>query len=126
MRGLTGILGVVLALWAGYFVYQNYTAQQDLLDRPPQQQIDVIGVESDLRSMANAERQFLATRGTYAPLEQLERDGLLPGGTERRGYRYSAEIDGDRGFTILAEPVDPAKADWPTLSIDESMQITRQ
>jgi hypothetical protein len=107
-------------------VYQNYASQRELLDRPPQQQIDVVAIESQLRAMANAERQFFATRGAYASLEQLESDGFLSGRREHRGYRFSAEVDGDRGFTILAEPIDPAKEDWPVLSIDQSMHITRE
>lgn len=120
------LVAIVLALGGGYFVYQNYVTQATLVEEPPQQRIDVIGVESDLRSMANAERQFLASRGTYAPLEQLESEGLLAGGTERRGYRFTAQIDGTSGFTITAEPVDPDKADWPTLTIDETMEIVPQ
>jgi hypothetical protein len=68
----------------------------------------------------------MATRGAYATLEQLESEGLLVGGTERRGYRFTAQIDGTIGFTITAEPIDPYKADWPTLTIDETMEIVGQ
>jgi hypothetical protein len=126
VKGLSALVVLALALGAGYLVYQNYATQAGLVDQPPQQQIDVVGVESDLRSMANAERQLMATRGTYATLEELEREGLLVGGTERRGYSYTAQIDGTSGFTITAEPIDPDKADWPTLTIDETMEIVRQ
>jgi hypothetical protein len=117
---------MALALGAGYVVYQNYTSQRALVDRPPQQQIDVVAIESDLRMMANAERQFFAARGSYATLDELEREGMLTGARERRGYTYTAEIDGTRGFTIVAEPTDPDRADWPVLSIDQSLQIRRE
>ncbi len=52
-------------------------------------------------------------------------DNLLPGGTEQRGYTYSAEI-GANGFTITATPTAEDKADWPTLSINESMKVIEQ
>jgi hypothetical protein len=126
MRGFATLVGLVLALAGGYFVYQNSIRQHDFGDSPPQHQIDVVGVESALRSMANAERQFLATHGRYGTLDDLEREGLLQGGTERRGYRFTADAEGSRSFSIVAEPVDPDKAEWPTLVIDESMEITQQ
>ena len=126
MRGFATLVGLVIALGGAYFVYQNHLVQGEFADEPPQLQIDTIGIENDLRSIANAERQFLATRGTYGTLEQLEREGLLPGGAERRGYRFTAGVDGNRAFSIVAEPVDPGKAEWPTLVIDESMEITRR
>jgi hypothetical protein len=123
---MRGLVALVLALGIGYFVYQTYLVQHSPAGVAPQQQIDLVGIESDLRSMAGAERQFFAAHGRYASFEELEHQELLSGGAERRGYRFTAEVNGSTGFTILAEPIDPDKAEWPTLSIDESMQITRQ
>jgi hypothetical protein len=123
---MRGLLAVVVALGVGYFVYQSYFSQGGPAGGPPQQQIDVVGVETDLRSMATAERQFFVTHGRYATLEELENQELLTGGAERRGYRFTADVNGSTGFSIVAEPVDPDKAQWPTLSIDETMQVSRQ
>lgn len=125
MKGLS-LVALVLALATGYVLYQRYLVQGLPDGMPPQQQIDVVGVESDLRTMAAAERQFFASQGRYATLEQLASEGLLSGGTDRRGYRFTADVDSSTSFTIVAEPADPDKAGWPTMSIDESMQITRR
>lgn len=66
------------------------------------------------------------THGTYATLEQLRREDLLPGGTEQRGYVLSAIVTGSDRFTITATPTDANKTDWPTLEISESMQVTQR
>ena len=40
--------------------------------------------------------------------------------------RGAAEVDDGQHFKITAKPVDPAKASWPTISIDELMQVSQQ
>ncbi len=68
----------------------------------------------------------MATHGKYATLEQLSEDSLLPGGTEQRGYTFTAEVNGATGFTITATPTDNDKDDWPTLEITELMKVTER
>ena len=120
-----GLIGVLVVLCAGFFIYQR-----SLSDLPagesPTEQIDTVAIRQRLLAIGQTERQYQATHGAYATLEQLAADNLLPGGTEQRGYTYTAEVDGARGFTITATPTDPKKADWPTLSITESMQVKEQ
>jgi hypothetical protein len=87
----------------------------------------VVGVRSDLLAIAQAERLYMASNGTYASVEKLQQDGGLTfAGANRRGYNYAAEVEGGQHFRITATPVDPAKAAWPTLSIDDTMQISQQ
>ena len=65
--------------------------------------------------------------GMYATLEQLQQDGSLTfSPVNRRGYSYVAEVDGGLHFSIIARPSDPTKQGWPSLSIDETMQIVQQ
>ena len=118
-----GLIAVVVVLGVGLFMYQRSIEQ--LPGDSPQEQIDTIAIRQRLLTIAQTERQYQASKGKYATLEQLENDNLLPGGTEQRGYTYSAEI-GANGFTITATPTAEAKADWPTLSIDESMKVIEQ
>ena len=61
-----------------------------------------------------------------ATLDQLSEENLLPGGTEQRGYRFTAVVNGNIGFTITATPIDRNKSGWPTLVVTESMQVTEQ
>ena len=124
MRSVAGILGLVLV---AAIVYCLYSAQFSRIEgeMPPAQQIDLVGVRSDLISLAQSERIFLATNGVYGTLEQLQRSGSLgPSRAGRRGYVYEAETDGGRHFRIVARSTDPSGAARPVLSIDETMQIS--
>lgn len=126
MRGMATIVGLVVALGGGYFVYQTYLAQNNLAQTPPQQQIDIVGVRSTLLAIGQAERQYLVAHATYGTLDQLRDEGLLTVGTEQRGYFFSVAIDGSRGFAITAAPSDSNKVGGPTLAINETMQITER
>jgi hypothetical protein len=119
-----GILGVVIVLCVGFLVYQRSIADISE-DGSPQEQIDTVAIRQRLLTIAQAERQYQASNGKYATLEQLASDNLLPGGTEQRGYSFSADIS-STGFTITATPAAEDKADWPTLEITEAMQVTEK
>jgi hypothetical protein len=119
-----GILGVVIVLCAGFFVYQRSIA--DISEEgSPQEQIDTTAIRQRLLTIAQTERQYQASNGKYATLEQLADDNLLPGGTEQRGYTFTASITSS-GFTITAAPTADDKEDWPTLEITETMQVTER
>jgi hypothetical protein len=112
MRSSLTILGLVVAVGCGKAP-------------PPQQQIDVVGIRSELLTIGKAEGRYLVDHSTYATLEQLEQD-LLTGGADRRGYIFKLTVDGSQGFTVTAIPSDADKAAWPTLMMDQTMQITQQ
>ena len=120
-----GLISVLVVLCAGFFIYQRSIA--DLPEgESPQEQIDTTAIRQRLLTIGQTERQYQATHSSYATLEQLAADSLLPGGTEQRGYTFTATVNGAAGFTITATPTDPKKEDWPTLTIDESMQVKEQ
>jgi hypothetical protein len=120
-----GFVSLLALLGVGYVVMQR-SAGSGSDPASPQERIDVLSIRQQLLTIGQAERQYLATHGTYASLEQLEQDDLLPGGTETRGYVFSAVVAGANGFTITATPVDPEKSDWPVLVIDESLQVAER
>jgi hypothetical protein len=93
---------------------------------PPQQQIDTVGIRSELLVIGKAEGQYLVAHSTYATLEQLQQDSLLTGGADRRGYTFSVEVSGSQGYTVTATPSDAGKKDWPTLVMDQTMQVTER
>lgn len=127
MKTAGAILGLVIVLAVGYFIFKSQFSPGPTGSAPPQQTIDVTGVRSDLLAIAQAERLYLASHGAYASVDQLQQDGSITfSGTNRRGYNYVAEVDDGQHFQITATPADPAKAGWPTLSIDENMQVTQQ
>src|SRR5215472_17721392 len=91
---------------------------------PPQQQVDVVGIRSELLAIGQAERQYLVAHGSFGTLDELQQERLLTGGANRRGYEFSAQVDGAQGFTVTAVPSDPDKQHWPTLAIDQTMQVS--
>jgi hypothetical protein len=127
MKKAGGVLGLLIVLVVGWFIVKSQFTQGPTGGAPPKQTIDVVGVKSDLLAIAQAERMYLASHGSYAPLDQLQQEGSLSfSGSSRRGYNYAAEVDDGQHFKITATPSDPAKQGWPTVTIDETMQVTQQ
>jgi hypothetical protein len=127
MKSAGALLALVIVLAVGYFIYKSQFQQGATGGAPPKEVIDVVGVKNDLLAIGQAERVYLANHGSYASIDQLQTDGSLNfSGTNRRGYNYVAETDDGQHFQVRATPSDPAKSAWPTLSIDENMQITQQ
>src|SRR5579863_3607008 len=124
MRVAASILGLVIVLAVGYWVYRA-----ELIGGAPAgaatvvDQANVAGVKSDLISIGQAERLYLAAHDSYASLDQLQQEGSIPFGS-RHGYDFSVDVDGAQHFKVSATP-SGAKASWPSLSIDETMQITQ-
>jgi hypothetical protein len=126
MRAAGAILGLVIVVAIIWFVVKSQYSQGPGSAQPPKETIDVVGVKSDLLAIAQAERMYMASHGSYASVEELQQDGSITfSGANRRGYSYTAEVDDGQHFKITAKPTDPAKASWPTLSIDETMQVTQ-
>jgi hypothetical protein len=121
------LLGLLIAGVIVWFVVKSQFPQAPGGTRAPAAMINVVGVKGDLVAIGQAERLYLASHGSYASLEELQQDGSITfSGTNRRGYSYTASVDDGQHFKVTATPADPAKATWPTLSIDDTMQVTQQ
>jgi hypothetical protein len=118
-----GFISVIVVLCAGLFMYQR--SASSLPADSPQEQVDTVAIRQRLLTIAQTERNYQASNGKYATLEQLAGEELLPGGTEQRGYTYTAAIEA-AGFTITATPTAPDKTTWPTLQITEAMQVVEK
>lgn len=126
MRSAGTILGLVVALVIGYTIYRAQLVESPAGGALPKEVVNLTGVKSDLLAIGQAERVHLASHGTYASIEQLQQEGSIIFEGNRRGYTYEAEVDDGQHFHIVAKPSNPAKAGWPTLVIDETMEITQQ
>jgi|WetSurMetagenome_2_1015567.scaffolds.fasta_scaffold594989_2 hypothetical protein len=126
MRAVFGIAALLIVFLIGTLIY---TAQiREIGDgKTLVHQINLTAVRSDLFSLAQAEKLHCATNGSYATLEELRRSNVLNSIPEagRSGYLYTAEVDGAVHFKITASSTDSARSDLPTLSIDETLQISQ-
>jgi hypothetical protein len=128
MRGVISLIGLVVVVGIGMFIYRGYfTAGGGAVTmgtNNPRAAVDISGVKSDLTAMAQAERTNQALNGNYAPLEELHSNGnlLVDPARNRDGYTYSAQVSAGH-FSITATYSGPASG-MPTLSIDETMQVT--
>ena len=120
-----GLVGLLIVLGCGFYIYQR-SVTSTLGDTSPQEQIDTVAIRQRLITIGQTEKQYMATHGKYATLEELSEENLLPGGTEQRGYTFTARVNGGTGFTITATPTDDDKEDWPTLDITENMKVTER
>jgi competence protein ComGC len=127
VRAALSLLGLVIVLAIIWMVIKTQITHGPSGGTPPKQVIDVVGVKTDLMAIGQAERLYLASHGTYASLDQLQQDGAISfSGAHRRGYNYTAEVNDGQHFKITAAPSGSAQEGWPTLSIDENMQVTQE
>ena len=127
MRVAASLVGLVIVVAITWFVIKAQYSNGPEGMKPPAEVIDVVGVKSDLLMIAQAERQYLASHGSYASVDDLQQDGSITfGGSNRRGYNYTTDIDGGQHFKVTASPVDASKPGWPTLTIDENMEVAQQ
>ena len=122
MRAAAGLLSVVIALAAGYWFYAKDVKTMGA-PGAPQTVISTVGVKSDLLSIAQAERMYEATHGSYASLDELYTSGALTvRKSGRDGYTYSSETSAE-GFTITARCQPQPSTPRPSFSIDQDMQV---
>jgi Tfp pilus assembly protein PilE len=127
MKTAASVLGLVIVVAIIWLLVKTQSTQGPTGGASPKQVIDVVGVKADLLAIAQAERLYLASHGSYAGIDQLQQEGAISfAGANRRGYNYTAEVNDGEHFKITAAPSDPAKIGWPTLWIDENMEVMQQ
>ena len=126
MKGIVGLLGLMIALGIGAYLYTG--SARSAADAAggagsPKMAIDVTGVKNDLIAFGNAEKQQYALEGKYLSLDDLRAKGSTIPADHRGPFTYSAEI-GETGFKVTAtyggEPIAGAPK---SLSIDQTMQV---
>lgn len=119
-----GLLGVLIALAIGAYIYTQQAKSVGKEAGNPRATIDLVGVKMDLNNLAQAERRYQAREGHYGTLDQLRSGGDISMAGDHRGpYTYSASAS-DTSFTVTATYSGPPNPDAPqSLSIDENMQM---
>ncbi|MGH9729520.1 MAG: type IV pilin protein [Candidatus Acidiferrales bacterium] len=122
MRGLLGLLITAVIVVLGYWYFVSKT-QSSGAPAAPAQAISTVGVQSDLLSIAQAERIYWTSHNSYASLDELYSSGALAvKKSGRAGYTYSAETSSG-GFTVTARCDAAATPGCPSFAVDESMQV---
>jgi hypothetical protein len=116
-----GFIVLVMAVAAGAYVYTRQVQSVTKVGSNPQTTIDVTAVRNDLLALANAERQYFASNGKYASLDELRTGGgiNIP---SRANYSYSAETTGTT-FKIVAVYSGPDTRAPKRLTVDENMTV---
>lgn len=121
MGRILGLLGVVIAMAIGLYVYSSQIKSTEAVPAAnPATAANITGVKTDLLSIANAERGYLAQEGHYASFDELVSGKYLTITGSRPPYSYDVETSGD-GFRVTAtrsEPGSPAKV-W----VDQTMEV---
>ena len=126
MKGMVGVVGLVIALAIGAYLYTH--SAKSAADTAggagsPKMAIDVTGVRSDLIAFATAEKQTYALDGKYLSIDEMRSKGSSIPGDHRGPFTYSSEVS-DTGFTITATYSGDAVAGVPKqMSIDQTMEV---
>jgi hypothetical protein len=126
MGRIFSFIGLLIAAAVGIYLWsqQAKTAIGGPNTAAPTATVNIVGVQNDLLSMANAERRHFALAGRYVSLDQLVPSGeinRLPG--DRGPCSYDASVS-DASFRISATCTGQAEPGKPrAFSIDETMQI---
>jgi len=119
-----GLLVSVIAIATGLYLYatQSQTTAGSLPGGTLKSAPNITGVRGDLLSIANAERNYMASEGRYATsIDNLVDAHYLTIRGERPPYSYSIETNAS-GFRVVA--TRSGESGVPSeISIDETMQI---
>jgi len=127
-----GLISTLLVAAIGMGVYMHFLKQ----DSPgpgmvATQAISLTGVQTDLMSIAQAERMYYAQNGSYTDLPTLASNGTMNiARTGRDGYTYSVDPSAN-GFIATARytappldvPAGVTPPHFPTISVDQTMEI---
>lgn len=122
MRALVTLL-VAAVIGFGIYHFALRNVQPEGERTSVTQSITLTGVRNDLNAIAKAQRIHLTQHGRYGTMDELLNSAALsltPRG--REGYDYIVEVGGN-WFTITARYTRPSELRWPTLMIDQSMEI---
>jgi hypothetical protein len=127
MTRLFGFVGVLAALAAGMYIYAKQAQSTSAVAgaNNPKAAVNIIGVRSDLMSIAQAERSYFATEGKYGSLDELVSSHALSVLGHRPPYTYDVETSGS-GFRVTATRSGDDNSGTPAeLSVDENMQFSQ-
>jgi hypothetical protein len=120
MGRMFGFFGLLIVVGIGAYIYVGQVRTITPHGSSPTAAINVTAVRNDLIALANAERQFFASNGKYATLDELRANSTITSG--RADYTYSADIlDSSFKITAIYSGTDPHAP--KRISVDDAMNI---
>jgi hypothetical protein len=122
MKGVFGILAMVISMAIGVYIYSLQVKTLTPVAGPgnAEEVALITGVKNDLIGIANAERGYLASQGKYASLEELTAGNYLTIKGERPPYIYDVEV---ATGSFRATATRTTKGAPAQLWITETMQV---
>jgi hypothetical protein len=124
MRSLGSMVGLLVFAVIGLLTYKFYFSRTDATGAgTPTQQIDSIGVRTDLLGIAKAESTYQVEHNTYTSLDELVSSGALSmKKTSRDGWVYDVQPS-DNTFLVIAHCPTTTQPGCSSLEIDQTMEI---
>jgi hypothetical protein len=124
MRSVGGLIGLLVVALISVLVYKFYFSSAGPAGTTtPTETIDVVGVKNDLVAIAQAERAYQATNGSYASLAELtSSDALTMVKQGRDGYTYEVETSSD-GFRAIAHCPAARFPGCTNYAVDQTMEV---
>jgi hypothetical protein len=117
-----GFIMLIIVVAIGGYLYTRQAQSVTTVGGNPETTIDVTAVRNDLLAIARAERNYFASNGKYATLDELRTNGDMKV-QNRLNYSYSAQTS-DTGFKIIADYSGPDPKAPQRFTVDETMAIT--
>lgn len=118
------MVGLLIFALIGVLMYKFYFSRTDATGADtPAQQIDSVGVRTDLLGIAKAESTYQVEHNTYASLDDLVSSGALSmKKTSRDGWLYDVQPS-DYTFLVIAHCPKTTQPSCTDLQIDQTMEI---
>jgi hypothetical protein len=116
-----GFISILITMAVGMYIYTSQVRSTSPAGTAnPEGTVNIVGVQNDLLSIARAEREYAAEKGSYASLDELVSANYVTVKGERPPYSYQVDTSSS-GFRVTATrsgPGSPAQI-W----IDDTMQV---
>ncbi len=125
MSRIFGFLSLVIVMGIGMYIYSKQATSSSAAAgaNNPKAAINITGVRSDLMSIAQAERRYMANEGKYASFDELVSANYITVSRQRPPYSYEVETSSS-GFHVVATRFGADLGGTPArLSVDESMEF---
>jgi hypothetical protein len=123
MSRMFGFLTLLIALGVGLYLYARQAQSSSAAAgvNNPRAAVDIVGVRSDLMTIAQAERGNFALEGKYVSLDELISSKSLSVARQRPPYTYTVETSSSSFRVLATRSADGASGTPTQLSVDENM-----